>query len=73
MNARDAVAISGRIGERIGGRISGRISRRGGRDAADLDGPLDPDLPLHLLVVMALSTEAERLVPDGRPGGAPPP
>lgn len=69
MNARDAVAISGRIGERIGG----RISRRGGRDAADLDGPLDPDLPLHLLVVMALSTEAERLVPDGRPGGAPPP
>ncbi len=30
----------------------------------DLDGPLDPDLPLHLLVVMALCTEAERLVPD---------
>jgi len=35
-----------------------------GRPQDDLDGPLDPDLPLKLLLVMALCTEAERLVPD---------
>ncbi len=41
------------------GRAGGR-----GRPHDDLDGPLDPDLPLKLLLVMALCTEAERLVPD---------
>lgn len=51
-------------------------SRRAGHES-DLDGPLDPDLPLKLLLVMALCAEAERLVPDRTappgPDGAPPP
>jgi hypothetical protein len=42
-----------------------------GRPQADLDGPLDPDLPLKLLLVMALCTEAERLVPDRGGYGGP--
>ena len=42
----------------------------GGCPAGDPDGPLDPDLPLRLLLVMALYQEAERLVPDEvRPAG----
>lgn len=55
----------------------GRGPDGGGCPEADLDGPLDPDLPLRLLLVMALYQEAERLVPGEAaprgPDGAPPP